>query len=291
MLLTRSFAHHRITWIGLAGALVLFTFFALPQGQAAASTLLQFFRGEQVKGFSSSINDLHNAYETIDELEQLGTLQGTIPSTLNKVSGISQANQVIGFSLAEPSSFPNGVSHTAGAVRAIAPSEVVFTFDKTKADRYFKKIGSSQILPSQFNGAQLIVDFPGVAVAEYTGSGGRLWIGEAGELKIDVSGNVTVTQMHDFLLNLPGLSANTRNALQNIQNWQYTIPLGIPTDKVGWQSTSVGGALAGPGVVLNDNSGIASALLWQASSDHHSIGVAGYGVRASQLQSVAGSLH
>jgi len=46
-----------------------------------------------------------------------------------------------------------------------------------------------------------------------------------------------------------------------VTNWQSTIPLGILTDHVGWTSTSVSGPYSGSGLILNDNTGLGSALL------------------------------
>jgi len=111
-----------------------------------------------------------------------------------------------------------------------------------------------------------------------------------------VSGNATVAQLRDYFLTLPGLSSDTANTLRNIAAWQTTIPLGIPTDRVGWQTANVGGAFAGSGVILNDNTGVGSALLWQTppknnqANGSQSLGVGGWGLKASDVQSVASSL-
>ena len=51
------------------------------------------------------------------------------------------------------------------------------------------------------------------------------------------------------------------------------------------------GLLCRRGVIINDNTGIGSALLWQRSNGTQSLGVAGVGLKASDVQSVAGSLH
>jgi hypothetical protein len=80
-------------------------------------------------------------------------------------------------------------------------------------------------------------------------------------------------------------------ALQNLSNWQTTIPLGIPSDRAGWTSTPVGGTYAGSGVVLNDNTGIGSAVLWQRTGGSQSLGVGGKGLKATDVQAVANSLH
>lgn len=290
MELTRQFAQRRLTLLGLAGVLMLGTFFALPQGQAFASTLLLFFRGQTVQAVPTNLAGLRNAYAALEELNQLGSMQGKLPDQLSTVASIGAAQTMAGFTLAQPGTFPSGINHTPASIKALAPSHVTLTLDKSKADAYFKAHGSSQTMPVLYNGEQMIIDFPGVAAVEYNGTG-HLIIGQAGQLVVNVSGGATVAQLHDYLLTLPTLSASTVTALKNIQNWQTTIPLGIPTDRVGWTSASVGGSFAGAGVIINDNTGIGSALLWQRSNGTQSLGVAGVGLKASDVQSVAGSLH
>jgi hypothetical protein len=308
MLLSRPFAQRRITLLVLAGALVLCTFFVLPQGQAFAGALLHLFRGQTIQAVPTDYNHLRAVYGALEQLEHLGKLQGKIPTQLTSVGSIAAAQQLAGFKLAQPSSYPSGIGHTPSKVEAVGPSEVILTLDKATADAYFKKIGSSQTMPAAYDGVQLIVDFPGVAVVEYRGSqGGRLFVGQAGQLVVDVATNsggqgqqtgnqqsngnngnsVTADQLYAYLLGASGLSADTAAALKNIKNWQTTIPLGIPTDRAGWSATSVGGSYSGTGVMLKDNTGIGSAVVWQARNGTLSLGVAGWGLKSSEVQSVA----
>jgi hypothetical protein len=292
MLLSRPFAHRRATLLGLAGALMLCTFLALPQGQAFAASLLLFFRGTTVKAVPTDMAHIKNAYATLYELDQIGTRQGTVPTGLNRVASVAQAASVSKLmTLAEPNPIPAGLNKTPNA-QAIAPSHVVLTLKKAKADAYFQADGSALRMPAKFNNAQLIVDFPGVALLEYGGTNaGKLFVGQAGQLVVNISGNnITIDEMRNFLLSMPGLSADTVTALKNITNWTTTIPLAVPTDKAGWSNTSVGGSFAGQGVILNDNTGIGSALLWQTANGTRSIGIAGYGLKATDLQNIAGSL-
>ena len=304
MLLTRTFAQRRMTMLGVAGALLLGTFFVLPQGQAFAASLLLFFRGQTIQPIATDYAHLQNAYKTLEELEKLGSLQGTIPSKLNTVGSVSAAKSMVGFTPAQPGMFPAGINHTPATIRALPPTTVTLTLRKTTADAFFKSIGSSQTLPAAYDGEQLIVAFPGVSLLEYVGSqgGGKLFVGQAGQLIVSASGNATVTQLRDYFLTLPGLSSDTATTLKNMNAWQTTIPLGIPTDRVGWQTASVGGSFAGSGVILNDNTGLGSAVLWQTPptsnqsntnlpNGSQSRGVGGLGLKASDVQSVAGSLH
>ncbi len=304
MPLTHTLAQRRLTLLGLAGALLLCSFFVLPQGQAFAASLLLFFRGQTVQPIATDYAHLQNAYKTLEELEKLGSLQRTIPSQLKTVASVAAAQTMAGFTLAQPTTFPTGISHSPIAIKALAPTTVTLTLHKSTADAYFKSIGSSQTLPTSYDGEQLIVGFPGVSLLEYVGpsGGGKLFVGQAGQLIVNASGNATATQLRDYFLTLPGLSTDTANTLKNISAWQTTIPLGIPTDRVGWTSATVGGAFAGNGVILNDNTGIGSALLWQTTSNNNqnnnnqgngsqSLGIGGWGLKASDIQRVAGSLH
>ena len=115
-------------------------------------------------------------------------------------------------------------------------------------------------------------------------------VGQAGQLVVNIAGNASADQLKDYLLTLPGLSSSTIAAVKNFSNWQYAIPLAIPTDRAGWSQTTVSGTYGGSGVILNDNTGIASAVVWQRNNGTQSLGVGGKGLTAAQVQSVASSL-
>ena len=294
MLLTRSFAHRRATLFGLAGAFALLTFLVSPQGQAFAAQLLNLFKGQSVKAVPTDMAHIENAYYTLYELDNLGTLQGTVPTGLSSVSSASQAASVSGLTLAIPSTIPTGLNSTPKA-QALAPRTLTLTLNKVKADQYFQAEGSSVRMPSKFNNVKLVMSFPGVALLEYGGTnGGKLFVGQAGQLKVDIdnpgSTNITVTEMRDYLLAMPDLSPDTATTIKNLSNWQTSIPLAVPLDRAGWSNATVSGPFAGSGVILNDNTGIGSALLWQTSNGLRSIGIAGYGLKASDLQNIASSL-
>jgi hypothetical protein len=300
MFLSRPFTARQLTMLGLVGALAVCTFFVLPQGQAAASALLILFRGQSIQAVPTDLKHLKSAYEVIDDLKELGTMQGSIPRQLNTVASIGAAQQVTGFTrIAQPGTFPANVSNTPAIVKAIGPRQVILTFDKAKADAYFNRIGSSHKFPDAYNGLDLIVDLPAVSLLEYAAppGGGKLYVGQAGQLTISISGNVTFDELKGYLTNLPGLSPDAVAALKNIKSLPQTmIPLGIPTDRVNWSPLTVGGSYAGKGVFLDDNTGVGSAAMWQSTDKQRpdrtvSLGVGGWGLKASDVKNVAGSLN
>lgn len=293
MLVENSCAQQRrLILLGLAVALFSCTLFVLPQGQALASALVLLFRGQTIQPIPTDYAHLQNAYRTLEELEHLGTRQGTLPKQLTTVSSTAAAGSIAGFSVAQPATLPKGIDPKPRAIKALAPTQVTLTLRASQANAYFKGIGSQQTLPATYDGEQLIVSFPGVAVLEYAGPGGdKLYVGQAGQLVVNVAGSASIAQLRAYLLTLPGLSRDTAAALQNISAWQTTIPLSVPTDRVGWTSTTVAGALAGSGVLLDDESGIASAVLWERDNHVQSLGVGGWGIKASEVLAVASSLH
>src|SRR5438105_8737640 len=95
-------------------------------------------------------------------------------------------------------------------------------------------------------------------------------VGQAGQITAGVEGNVTLDELRDFLLGLPGLPADTVSQLRAVGDWRTTLPIPVPVDKVAWQPTTVGGASA---LMLSDRGGLGGGVLWQR--DGHIYGVAG----------------
>jgi hypothetical protein len=174
-------------------------------------------------------------------------------------------------------------------VRVIPGSQMRFTFDKTKARQYFQSTGHPEVnLPDKYDGATLVVSIPSAALLEYgNGSSGKngLVVAEAGELVVDVQGNVSLPELRDFLLGLPDLPPTVVSQLRQIQSWNNTLPIPVPVDQIHWQSTTFNGA---QGLLLNDNSGIGSAAIWHANG--HLMGAAG-SVKATELKRLVESLH
>jgi hypothetical protein len=186
----------------------------------------------------------------------------------------------------DPTALPAGISGTP-RVRVMPASQIRFTFDKKKAQAYLQSTGHADVaLPDKFDGASIVVSIPAAAALEYGNPQNRsgLVVAEAGEVVADVQGNVSLPEMRDFLLSLPGLPAGIVNQLKQIQNWNDTLPIPVPIDQVHWQATTING---NRGLVLNDNSGVGSAAIWHANG--HLFGVAG-SLKAVDLLRVADTL-
>jgi hypothetical protein len=293
----------RVAGGGIAAAFVLACVIAFtPQGGSAAAAFLAQFRSQQVTAVEITPQSQGEIVRSLQSLANLGTVQmpgggtATRPQDLARDAAgqtrsvsLAEAAQSAGFPLLlpDPSTLPATVSKSP-SIRVSAGSQFKFTFDKNKARAYYQSTGHPDVnLPDKFDGATLAVTLPSAAILNYTGGQGArndLVVAEAGELVVDVQGNVSLAEMRDFLLSLPGLPPTVVSQLKQIQNWNDTLPIPVPVDYVNWQSTTINGS---PGLLLNDNSGIGSAAIWHANG--HLFGVAG-SLKATELEKIANSL-
>jgi hypothetical protein len=299
VLVSRISTPWRVAASGVAAAFLVMLIVAFtPEGRTAAAGFLAQFRSQQVTAIEVSPQSQTEITRTLRALGNLGTFRtpsgaaasGNALPRIDEPKSVSlaEASQQLGFALQtpDPTTLPAGVDRTP-RVQVIPANEIRFTFDKAKASGYFRSTGHADVtLPDKFDGAALVVSIPAAALLEYGGGNTHqaLVIGQSGELVVDVQGKVSLDELRDFLLGLPGLPRETTDQLRQIRNWNQTLPVPIPTDKMNWKSESFKG---NQGLLLNDNTGVGSAALWQAGG--HLYGVAG-SLKATELKRVADSL-
>ena len=277
----------RVAGSGLAAALLLTLGLTVsPEGRALAAQFLAQFRSQQVAPVEITPQSQIEIQRTISALSHLGLVR--IPAARASavtVGSLGEASQRVGFALKapDPASLPPSLDR-APKIQVLPADQLRFTFDKAKARAYFQSTGHPEVtLPDRYDGASLVVSVPAAALLQYTGQSALL-IGQSAEIAVGVEGPASLDELRDFLLSLPGLPRDTAAQLRSIANWRETLPIPIPTDRVHWQSVSFAGHA---GLLLNDNSGAASAAIWQA--DGHLYGLAG-SLKATDLQRVAASL-
>jgi hypothetical protein len=300
---TRFSTPWRVAAGAVAAALALTCVVAFtPEGNSAAAAFLAQFRSQQVSAVELTPQSQADITRALNSLSNLGTVQGldgaaARPQDLARAQAgqirtvtLADATATVGFRLLtpDPKTLPTGVSSTPN-VRVSSGSQFRFTFDKNKARAYYQSNGHSDVnLPDKFDGASLVVTIPTAAVLTYSADSNTsrqdVIVAEAGELVVDVQGNVSLPEMRDFLLSLPGLPPAVVAQLKQIQNWNNTLPIPVPVDQVNWKKETINGS---QGLLLNDNSGIGSAAVWHANG--HLYGVAG-SLKATELKEIADSL-
>jgi len=287
------FRRWRTAMAGMAAALALMAFVATPQGRGVAAQFINQFRSERLEAVPINVMQLDDIEQTFNELANVGTVTGVeAQGDVATVSSLAEAEQRAGFPVQapDPGSMPAGFPAAPTEINVTPSATLRFTFDGAKARAYYQSTGRPNVeLPDRFDGASIVVRVPSAVVLQYgqtTGSGAvgmavPMLVGQAGLLTVDVEGNVTLDEMRDFLLDLPGLPPETVQQLRAIQDWQTTLPIPVPVDLVDWQGTTVDGA---PGLLFSDKLGLGSAVVWQRDDRIYAVG----GLRsAGDIQRVA----
>ena len=217
--------------------------------------------------------------EALSQLADYGTVTWTKQPSFQIVTSPSDAAAVAG-GLKPPvvSNLPKGVS-TNVTYAAMSQATAVFTFSADKAGASAVKNGKTlPALPKGMDGAQLTVTV-GPAVGEIFGnlqqpqqqqgqqSGGsdatqlnlpQLVVGVS-SAPVATSTQVTVKQMENYLLTVPGISKELKAAIKAIGDPSTTLPIPIPVQYATSSTVTVQGV---KGVALGDNTGVGAGVIW-----------------------------
>jgi len=283
---TLVFQRWRLAMTGLAAAVALLLVLATPQGRVAAASFLAQFRSQRLTVVT--FDPSQSRQTGLFRLEHLGTVTNARPPQQTQLASVKEAGDKSGLTLLQPDPalLPAGAGQPP-KVRYSAATDTRLTFDKQKVRLYFDSINRKDAaLPDKLDGVTLVVSLPPVVMLEYPSADNKpaLMIGQARAIEVGVEGNATLDDVRAFLLSLPNLPDDLGRQLRSIQDWRSTLPIPVPADKISWQDTMVNGA---PGYLLNDNTGLGSAIIWQQNGQI--VGVAGP-MNADALRQLALSL-
>jgi len=290
MTMTLVYARWRIALGGLAAALVLTFLLGTPEGRVATAAFLAQFRSQRLTIVTFDPNQMRQT--GLFRLEHLGTVTNPRPPQPTQLPSVDEAARRAGFPVLQPdpATLPPNASKTP-TVRFSPATETRLTFDKQKVRQYFDSIGRKDAaLPDNLNGATLVVSLPPVVILEYGAADGKpaVMVGQAREVQVGVEGNASLEEVRSFLLT--AAPEDVARQLRSIQDWRSTLPIPVPVDKISWQPATVGtqpGFPGYPGYLLNDNTGLGSAVIFQR--DGRIMGAAGP-MRATDLVNLAGSM-
>jgi hypothetical protein len=211
--------------------------------------------------------------QALSQLSDYGTVTWTTQPQMQVATTAAEAATVSGLQPPKVANLPAGVSSTvtyAAMTKAIA----VFTFSSDKASAAEAKNGKSlPPLPSGMNGAQLTVTV-GPAVGEVYGDlkqakGSDVSSANLPQLIVGksvtpsaTSTQVSVKQLEDYILSLPGITPELKAAIKAIGDPSVTLPIPVPVQYAKSSKVTVQGV---PGVALGDNTGLGSAVVWVKS--------------------------
>ena len=253
--------------------------FALVAAIVAAAVVLVaftfsgfFFQPTTVKTVPITVADV----QALAQLAEYGTYTWTKQPDFQIATSAADASAVAGgLKAPEVKKLPTGVSKNV-TYGAMSQAVFTFTFSADKASAAAAKEGRSlPALPKGIDGATLTVTV-GPAVGEVFGDLNQQSNGNqesSGNNVINLpqlivarstsptvkSTQVTVSQLEDYILKLPGISDKLKNAIKAIGNPSNTLLIPIPVEYATSKDVTVQGV---HGVALGDNTGVGSGVVW-----------------------------
>jgi hypothetical protein len=166
---------------------------------------------------------------------------------------------------------PGGI--TAAPQYAVVSGGIVsFTFSTALAQEAAARAGGQlPAMPRGLDGSTLSVIIAPAVVVSYgvdpsnVLSGASLPSGEAfivvkSRTPTVTSTGVTVQQLENYLLSVPGIPAGVASEIRALGDPTQTIPVPIPVDVASGSPVSINGAR---GLLIGDSTGLGSAVIWQ----------------------------
>ena len=252
----------------VAGALAL---------SGVADSILQIFEPKSVVAVPLTQGDLNYLGQACAGLNlqecmgAYGTFVWTAPPQPKEVQSRGQASAEAGFAAQAPTSLPSSVT---GSPRygVINRSNATFTFsaDSTR-QAAARQNRTAPPMPANIDGSKLfitggpaVVQIWGAPAGTTTATGAytdipTLVVGQAKAPTVSSDG-VTVDQLRSYLLSQPGISPQLAAAIRAIGDPSSTLPVPVPAELAISHPVTVQGV---QGLYIGDNTGIASAVIWQ----------------------------
>ena len=242
-----------------------------------AESILQIFEPKSIVAVPLTQGDLNYLSQACSgaNLQECmgayGTFVWTTPPQPKEVGSRGQASAEAGFAAQAPTSLPSSVT---GSPRygVINRSAATFTFSADSTQRAAASQNrTAPPLPANIDGSKLFIaggpaifQIWGAAAGTPTATGGlpdvpMLVVGQAKAPTVS-SDRVTVDELRTYLLSQPGISPQLAAAIRAIGDPSSTLPVPVPAELAISHPVTVQGV---QGLFIGDNTGIASAVIWQ----------------------------
>ena len=212
--------------------------------------------------------------ESLSQLSAYGDLTWTTKPQIQIAANASEAQSISGLTPPTVAKVPAGVS-TNLTYAAMPKAVAVFTFSKDKAAAAATQAGRSlPALPAGMDGAKLTVTV-GPAVAEIYGNLSQPTSSDLSQVNLPqlivakasapvaTSTQVTVKQLADYIVTMPGISPELVAAIKALGDSGTSLPVPVPIEFATATRVRVQDV---DGVALGDNTGVGSGVIWIKNS-------------------------
>jgi hypothetical protein len=212
--------------------------------------------------------------QALSQLSAYGTVAWSKQPQPQIVTSAPEAKSISGMDVPVVTNLPAGVSTTV-TYAAMPQATGVFTFSKDKAAAAAAQAGKTlPPLPAGMDGAQITVSVGPAVVAIYgnlkpssstdptQASLPQLVVGKSGSPVVTTSSQITVRQIEDYILTVPGITAELKAAITAIGDPSTTMPIPVPVEFATSSKVTVQDV---GGVALGDNTGVGAGVIWVKS--------------------------
>ena len=251
---------------GMAGVAVAGIASVVLVTTGVAQDFLNLFQPSELKPVPVTAADVRS----LAGLASYGTVTGGSSITFRPEPDAAAAAAATGLGAPVVGDLPAGTPEPKFAV--VSGGVVTFKFSADLARAAAARAGGQlPAIPSGLDGSMLSVSIAPAIVVSYgvdpatlanRGSvpSGAAFIVVATRTPTVSSTGVTVRQLEDYLLSVPGIPAGVASEIRAIGNPSQTIPVPIPVDLASGSSVTINGAR---GLLIGDSTGLGSAVVWQ----------------------------
>lgn len=255
----------RWTW-AIVGAALVALLVSFTPARSAADGWFTIFQARQFSTISLTRGELR----TLPNLRHLGTLHVARGLRAHQFTSQSAAERVTGDHIRLPSSLPSGIA-TQRVFQLVPAQTSSFTFSAQKAQALAARLGKAlPPMPTDVNGSTIRLITNTAVMTVYGGQSEipSLVVGQTAVPRITSSG-ATLKTIEDYMLKLPGVSKQLAREIESIGNPTTTLPIPIPVSWAYAQRVHVQGQ---PALLVGDNTGVASVVIWEAHGMVYGVG-------------------
>jgi hypothetical protein len=286
--------NQRVTWIGVAAAVVLTFGLVLglvPGAGAAAAQLLQIFRAQSVVYVSVSPTRVQQLQQLPVDPNSLflakPTRIGPAP-TQHTANSLTQASDLAGIAAQSPTSFPSAPESTAYMVDG--PSAYQLQVNVKTLREALKTLGVTDVtIPDALGAQPITIQLPPVVRAQYTGKDYTMTLTQGTSPTVALPDGVNLTDLGRAALEVYGMSPSEAATLSRQIDWRSTLVFPFPAGMSAIQQVAVGDV---QGVLFRATKNGARDYLiyWQHGSQFYVLDAAGSGLGLADALSTASSI-
>ncbi len=262
--LRRSAVRARRVMVGVAVAATASVVLVV---SGASQDFLSLFQPKQFTPVPVTIADVRS----LAGLTSYGHVNGDGSLQVQSEPSAAAAGQAAGIVAPVVAQPPSGVPATP-SFAVVSGGVVSFTFDAALARAAAARAGGQlPPLPRGLDGSTLTVSIAAAVVVSYGFDLASLYQGgglpTSSEAFVVVASRtptvsttgVTVRQLEDYLLSVPGIPSEVASELRALGNPEQTVPVPIPIDLANASTVSINGA---PGLLIGDSTQLGSVVVW-----------------------------